>query len=1014
MAAQAGDIGYESYDFSIIAPNHEIKGGPFASSAKATEISVQPSNPYPADNPGPFPNDARNDWFRDHDQWANVDTDPNRYKPPRSENAPQIQSTPSPTPGTTKPPANQPAPQTNPVAPPQEQPQPTAGQQEQTVVPVVQPKPVTVDPFGLPDTTGHREGDQWEDTVGGVRRVNTIPQGNGTQTVDQVIYNADGTVTFSRVVANDHGGYQRWNNDSTGTASYLNKGDAGADAYIQSFDTGTSTSERPSRESGASGDWGETYSPSYDTDGNRVGVDVGVRNPHGLYDNYHYDNYDNLTVSEATPDGKGGVTSRFIAQLDRNSEGWQRGPDGESWQVGRDLQGRITMGRTTQDRDGTHVYFRDADGRLFDSFYSTGKAPSYTTIAFGDTITKTLRDGTVITFDRNQNVTGYKTPPDRRDLVQKGWDWTVGVGSSLKSWGTDLVSVFDFSTNLTAAGNPLDPANQAAAAEHSRRTNAALTAPGRLVVNGVIDSGKTVADWYRYKIGGALYGLSGDPITPAGQARTRAALDQMAKAPSDLAAVLAATTFLIPETGAATRVGAVVARAGEDAAAAARRAVPSINLRVSGAGSSLVDYIGNGLYQVRTLPNRLSLRGVTALQNAIEAIASFEQRSWGYGPAFGGIPHGFLGAETPLAELLATKFASRIGPSGWAAGVWSEFGGRLPHPTGWISDHFRSWRFNSQIGEELAADIDRALASYPDIAAVVKQLIADTAHKLNLTEALKDPSSRAAALNTLMELAEGRLLHSRTLSEYLAENPGPGLLFEPVAQDVNFLPDGRKRMADFVSYSKNIDPARRVGAYPGRAEWEQLSDYAERLAFNVEQIVEAEVRSIAENMSDVTISVRTKPAAAILDKVKRMVEGSEDRAPRPTYEAGDAIDAVGARITVQSTDQLSQLLDRVRDRLGVGEGGRILEIENMYATPKSRNPSYRVIPVVVRVDVSGIPYTYELQLTTRRASVAADLNHNTVYKPYVKLTPELEGKIEQMFAEAAALEQEEAIRNWQR
>jgi ppGpp synthetase/RelA/SpoT-type nucleotidyltranferase len=79
----------------------------------------------------------------------------------------------------------------------------------------------------------------------------------------------------------------------------------------------------------------------------------------------------------------------------------------------------------------------------------------------------------------------------------------------------------------------------------------------------------------------------------------------------------------------------------------------------------------------------------------------------------------------------------------------------------------------------------------------------------------------------------------------------------------------------------------------------------------------------------------------------------------------------------------------------------------MYAEPKSKNPAYRVIPLVVRVDVDGLPYTFELQLTTQRASIAADLEHNTVFKPYVEMTPAEEARIKRMLAEAAALDQEE-------
>jgi hypothetical protein len=104
---------------------------------------------------------------------------------------------------------------------------------------------------------------------------------------------------------------------------------------------------------------------------------------------------------------------------------------------------------------------------------------------------------------------------------------------------------------------------------------------------------------------------------------------------------------------------------------------------------------------------------------------------------------------------------------------------------------------------------------------------------------------------------------------------------------------------------------------------------------------------------------------------------------------------------------LAQALRAVKSRFGVGDGGRILEIDNMYATPKSKNPAYRVIPLVVRTEVDGRPYTFELQLTTRRASIAADLEHNTVFKPYVEMSQTEMATVKGMLAEAAALDQEE-------
>ncbi|MEU1375983.1 helicase HerA-like domain-containing protein [Streptomyces triculaminicus] len=168
----------------------------------------------------------------------------------------------------------------------------------------------------------------------------------------------------------------------------------------------------------------------------------------------------------------------------------------------------------------------------------------------------------------------------------------------------------------------------------------------------------------------------------------------------------------------------------------------------------------------------------------------------------------------------------------------------------------------------------------------------------------------------------------------------------------------------------------------------------------------------ADGADDAELSIRTKSADGLVDKVNRMTEGSEGRKARPDYEIGEAVDAVGARITVEDTAQLETVLEKAKEHFGTREDGRLLEVENMYAEPKSGNPSYRVIPMVVAIEVDGKPYTYELQLTTERASVAADLEHNTVCKAHIETTSEERDVMRKMQAEAAAVDQEETRRRY--
>jgi ppGpp synthetase/RelA/SpoT-type nucleotidyltranferase len=307
-----------------------------------------------------------------------------------------------------------------------------------------------------------------------------------------------------------------------------------------------------------------------------------------------------------------------------------------------------------------------------------------------------------------------------------------------------------------------------------------------------------------------------------------------------------------------------------------------------------------------------------------------------------------------------------------------------------------------EVLDAVVRDVDSTLQAHPETSSVVKKLVADP-HKLNVTDALRRPWSRQATLDTIKELAEGRVLRDKPLLEFLDENPGQGTLFEPIPDAVNKLPDGTTRKDAFVRESQQHDPARAVGAEPTPDEMVQVREYQRRLVA-ADSVVEAEVRQLIEGL-DAQVSVRTKDAAGLIDKVQRMVTGTDGRAPRPQYKVGDVIDAIGARITVEDTARLAEVIERVRGHYGFGDEGRILEVENMYAQPKAHNPAYRVVPMIVKVEHGGQVYTFELQLTTRRASIAADINHNTIYKPYLEVDAAEQAKVARMFEEAAALEQ---------
>ena len=251
------------------------------------------------------------------------------------------------------------------------------------------------------------------------------------------------------------------------------------------------------------------------------------------------------------------------------------------------------------------------------------------------------------------------------------------------------------------------------------------------------------------------------------------------------------------------------------------------------------------------------------------------------------------------------------------------------------------------------------------------------------------------------------MLKDQDLGTYVRNNPGRGPLLDQVPDETNTDSLGNNRKNSYVAGAKDLDPVRAVGPNPTPDEANLLNGYADRLNDDVLPSVRQELEQLVNRFPGARTSSRAKNADALVDKVQRMTSGTGGRAPRPNYQVGDVIDAVGARITARITDQLADIYQAVKDHSGTGDTGRILEIENMYAQPKATAPLYRVIQMIIKSEIGGIQYTFELQLNTQRAATGADLMHNTLYKPYVQLSSQQAERVESMVGEAAALDQAE-------
>jgi ppGpp synthetase/RelA/SpoT-type nucleotidyltranferase len=333
--------------------------------------------------------------------------------------------------------------------------------------------------------------------------------------------------------------------------------------------------------------------------------------------------------------------------------------------------------------------------------------------------------------------------------------------------------------------------------------------------------------------------------------------------------------------------------------------------------------------------------------------------------------------------------------------------GRLD-PTGAVPPHVDPVALTAAQSavRELVGPRSRALAD------VVIRLLDDHAthdHRLNLTDNLLNADRRARVIEVLNELADSNVVASfGSFDRLLNANAGHGSLFDPVADEVNDDADGNSRKNTFVEALKAADPARAVGADPTIGHSILLDEFALILSARALPVVKAEIRTIADAVGpSAKVTARAKTAQDLTDKVDRMTK--DEAAPRPHYRVGEVIDAVGARITVADMAELAIVFEAVKAHFGTGDSGRILEIENMYASPKPIKPLYRVISMVISVEVDGKPYTFELQLTTERASVAADLDHNTLYKPYVPVSATERRTLRSVLKEAAALDQLETV-----
>ncbi|MGW6725041.1 DUF3990 domain-containing protein [Nocardia sp. NPDC055029] len=290
----------------------------------------------------------------------------------------------------------------------------------------------------MPATEGREQGKPWTEVRPNGQTIEyTIPEGNGKNTVDAVVKDATGkVVSTARIVAIEGTAkYVRWQDDVGGGSSYFESGGPNGLGNGQHFAPGTSTSGIPTQAFETSPDVSKTRTLSLDSAGRVVGVDIGVRNPQGLYDNIHVDNFDNATLSSTSFSPSGQLESKFSGQMFANRSGWMIDKLGNHWEGEPDKGGNQSWFRV----QNGHTYRMNHLGVITDFSLDKDGRPRLDTI-FPDGSQTTQTGRTIVHFDANgKEVWKNEIPAPVQPWDVRAWDATKRGLSGLGSVISDTV-----------------------------------------------------------------------------------------------------------------------------------------------------------------------------------------------------------------------------------------------------------------------------------------------------------------------------------------------------------------------------------------------------------------------------------------------------------------------------------------------------------------------------------------------------------------------------------------------
>ncbi|MFI1238681.1 hypothetical protein [Nocardia salmonicida] len=276
----------------------------------------------------------------------------------------------------------------------------------------------------MPVTEGHEQGKPWTEVRPNGHTVEyTIPKGNGKNTVDAIVRDSTGKVVSTARIVSIEGTakYIRWQDDVGAGSSYFESGGPNELGYGQHFAPGTSTSGIPSWIFETSPDLSKTRTLSVDSGGRVVGVDIGVRNSQGLYDNIHVDNFGNATVSSTRLTPSAQLESKFTGQMFANRSGWLIDEQDNHWQGEPDKDGNQSWLRV----ENGHTYRMNYLGVITDFSLDKDGRPRLDTI-FPDGSQTTQSGRTTIHFDANGNEAW------RKEIAAPVQPWDIRAWNATK------------------------------------------------------------------------------------------------------------------------------------------------------------------------------------------------------------------------------------------------------------------------------------------------------------------------------------------------------------------------------------------------------------------------------------------------------------------------------------------------------------------------------------------------------------------------------------------------------